>query len=129
MGQTTVVDPVTGKSREKYKNLRDEESGPLARIEGTMIIRFEEGLFFGNVGQLKERLKRIEVHGDLGIHPGEEPRTFSGTTPTAGSLSGAMYAWEDQTVSQPAPGLITQRLHGVVFDMKSVSEIDARFDM
>jgi MFS superfamily sulfate permease-like transporter len=26
-------------------------------------------MFFGNVGQLKDRLRRIEVHGDLGIHP------------------------------------------------------------
>ncbi|KAJ3305438.1 Solute carrier 26 [Kappamyces sp. JEL0829] len=128
LGQTSVIDPVTGKSRDKYKNLRDEENGPMARVDGALLIRFEEGLFFGNVGQLKDRLKRIEMHGDLGVHPGEEPRRMSGVVVRPAEPSPTQVdegEWEDQTATQHAATGVTQRLYGVVFDMKAVSKIDA----
>ena len=86
----------------KYRVL-DEKS---RRVKGVIIIRFEEGLFFGNVGQLVERLKRIEKYGELGVHPGEDRREM----------------WDDQTVD----GIGESRIRGVVFDMKSVSLLDAR---
>ncbi|KAJ1569351.1 Solute carrier 26, partial [Cladochytrium tenue] len=43
------------------------------RIEVSLVIGVEEGLFFGNTGQLKERLNRVEMYGKLGVHPGEKP--------------------------------------------------------
>ena len=66
-------------------------------LESFMVVRIEEGLFFGNSGQLKERLKRIELFGDLNVHPGEEPRFVGDAAP----------------------------LKLVVFDMAAVSTIDA----
>ena len=91
-------------------------------------------MFFGNVGQLKERLKRIEIHGDLGIHPGEEPRVNT-MIPAADAAMAALNSsngtfsdesgWDDQTL-QSSPIRVGPRLFGVVFDMKSVSEMDAR---
>jgi hypothetical protein len=119
LGQTIVYDPDTGEPRVKYKNLK-EGNGDIQRLEGIMIIRFEEGMYFGNVGQLKERLKRVEVHGDLGVHPGEEPRfSFSA------SEQDQEQTWDDQTVTNVPH--ITPRLYGVIFDMKAVSDVDPRY--
>jgi hypothetical protein len=98
--------------------VRDDDGIPLARVEGIILVRFEEGMYFGNVGQLKERLKRIEFHGDLGIHPGETPSAPYATT--------AQGEWDDQTMAHLS--LLAPRLYGVVFDMKAVTDIDARFD-
>lgn len=93
-------------TKEKYCEIR-KSTNNVQRISGILIIRFEEGLFFGNVGQLKDKLKRIEMHGELGVHPGEDPRNI--------------YAWDDETeVLEPS-----SVVKGVVFDMKSVSEMDA----
>ncbi|KAI8892597.1 sulfate transporter family-domain-containing protein [Globomyces pollinis-pini] len=114
LGQTNVLDSETGQYKPKFKSLSEE--GPIHRIEGALIIRFEEGMFFGNVGQLKERLKRIEVHGDLGIHPGEEPRIGP-------SMSQDSYNVDNNSGFLPPSN--HQNLYGVVFDMKAVSEIDA----
>ena len=162
LGQTSIQDPTTGSPRKKYKNVRDPDfEGQITRIEGILLIRFEEGMFFGNVGQLKERLKRIEVHGDLGVHPGEDPQnastanasiqpvaptssTTSSSTANpnrgAGSSSGnnntnsegireeeEESGWEDQTIQHSPSRAGGPRLFGVVFDMKSVSDIDARY--
>lgn len=66
------------------------------------------------MGQLKERLKRIEMHGDLGIHPGEDP------------LNNPLTPQDDihlfRFVSQ-------SRISFVIFDMKAVSEMDARYNV
>ncbi|KAJ3271060.1 Solute carrier 26 [Terramyces sp. JEL0728] len=117
LGQTSIIDPETGQFKTKFKNLKEDGTGShIERIEGGIIVRFEEGLFFGNVGQLKERLKRIEVHGNLGIHPGEEPRM---------EYHVRQEEWEDEESIAPLVPTIPV-LFGVVFDMKAVSDIDAR---
>ncbi len=36
------------------------------------MIKIEETLYFGNTGQLKNRLRRIEKFGDVNVHPSEE---------------------------------------------------------
>ncbi|KAI8811720.1 sulfate transporter family-domain-containing protein, partial [Cladochytrium replicatum] len=72
MGRTVVVDQRTGTVKTKYRAI-PTGSTPLQPVQGTLIIRIEEGLFFGNTGQLRERLNRIEMYGELGVHPGEAP--------------------------------------------------------
>ncbi|KAJ3413325.1 Solute carrier 26 [Chytridiales sp. JEL 0842] len=89
LGRTLVVDPVSGAVKSKFRpmqsSLADEDAGEsgsglgkkkseVERVEGVLLIKIEEGLFFGNSGQLKDRLKRVEMYGDLGVHPGEAPR-------------------------------------------------------
>ncbi|KAH6599947.1 hypothetical protein BASA82_000735 [Batrachochytrium salamandrivorans] len=77
LGRTLVVDPVFGTVKTKFRSVH-EQSGKIERIEGGIVVRIEEGMFFGNVGQLKDRLKRIEAYGDLSVHPSEEPRRGGG---------------------------------------------------
>ncbi|KAJ1925942.1 hypothetical protein IWQ60_004232 [Tieghemiomyces parasiticus] len=43
-------------------------------VEGIMVVRIEEPLFFANTGQLQARLKRLELFGDLATHPSERAR-------------------------------------------------------
>jgi MFS superfamily sulfate permease-like transporter len=88
LGKTLVIDPVTGVVKAKFRPMQSttgdddlDGMGPggkkkseVERVEGVLLIKIEEGLFFGNCGQLKERLKRVEIHGELGVHPGEAPR-------------------------------------------------------
>ncbi|KAJ3236599.1 Solute carrier 26 [Chytriomyces hyalinus] len=75
LGQAAVVDPATGQIKQKFRPTNtSDSSSPVHRIDGCLILRIEEGLFFGNTGQLKERLKRVEVHGEMHVHPGEAPR-------------------------------------------------------
>ncbi|KAJ2618733.1 hypothetical protein GGI26_006394 [Coemansia sp. RSA 1358] len=42
-------------------------------VEGVLIVRIEEPLYFANAGQLHARLNRLEMYGDLNVHPSEEP--------------------------------------------------------
>ncbi|KAI8841154.1 sulfate transporter family-domain-containing protein [Chytriomyces cf. hyalinus JEL632] len=75
LGRAVVVDPASGQIKQKFRPTNtSDSSSPVHRIDGCLILRIEEGLFFGNTGQLKERLKRIEVHGEMHVHPGEAPR-------------------------------------------------------
>ena len=69
LGRAMVVNP-TGDIKSKFRPL--EEEG-VCKISGCVIVRLDEGLFFGNVGMLTEKLRRVEVWGELGRHPGEEP--------------------------------------------------------
>ncbi|KAJ3079933.1 Solute carrier 26 [Quaeritorhiza haematococci] len=78
LGRTLVVDPRTGALKSKFRSIHEAQR--VERIEGSLIIRFEEGLFFGNTGQLKDRLKRVELYGELNVHPGEEPRRRATST-------------------------------------------------
>lgn len=98
LGQTLVINPATGSLKPKYKSIH--EGASVEPLDSLLIIRIEEGLFFGNSGQLKERLKRIEVFGDLSVHPGEEPIVIS----------------ED---------LGHKELKVIIFDMAAVTDIDA----
>ncbi|KAI9199812.1 sulfate transporter family-domain-containing protein [Polychytrium aggregatum] len=98
LGRTTVLDPKTGTLKSKFRSIHDTRR--IERIEGGLIIRIEEGLFFGNTGQLMDRLKRIELHGDIGVHPGEEPIE-------GGQISGG------------------QPLRSLIFDVEGVVDLDA----
>jgi MFS superfamily sulfate permease-like transporter len=111
LGQQYLYNPDTGGYVIKYRPV-SKRSKNIHQIENVMIVRFEEGLFFGNVGQLKDRLKRIEIHGNIGIHPGEEPRIIYRHT-----------EWDDSTVFESHNNYIS----GVIFDMRSVSDMDARY--
>ncbi|KAI8066768.1 sulfate transporter family-domain-containing protein [Gongronella butleri] len=57
----------------KFKPIQDDPHA-IEQLEDVMIIRIEEPLFFANTGQLKDRLRRLEIFGDMSIHPSEEPR-------------------------------------------------------
>ena len=104
LGQTLVVDHATGALKSKYRSIHEAPS--VESLDSLLIIRIEEGLFFGNTGQLKERLKRIEVFGDLKVHPGEDPRR-----PIVDGI---------EVVSEE------RGLKVVIFDMAAVTNMDAR---
>lgn len=48
--------------------------GIAEHIDGVLIVKVEEALYFANTGQLKDRLHRLEVFGDMSVHPSEEAR-------------------------------------------------------
>lgn len=76
-------------------------------------------MFFGNSGQLKDRLKRIEMYGDLGVHPGEEPRRIPNVRRRSRSAI-SQQAMEEGHVGGE------DHLRAVVFDFGAVTAIDAR---
>ena len=41
-------------------------------MEGVLVIRIAEPLYFANTGQLKDRLRRLEQFGDMSVHPSED---------------------------------------------------------
>ncbi|KAG2198506.1 hypothetical protein INT47_008610 [Mucor saturninus] len=43
-------------------------------LKNILIVRIEEPLNFANTGQLKDRLRRLELFGDMAVHPSEQPR-------------------------------------------------------
>ncbi|CAB4427041.1 unnamed protein product [Rhizophagus irregularis] len=43
-------------------------------VEGVLVVRISEPLYFANTGQLKDRLRRLEEFGDMSVHPSEEAR-------------------------------------------------------
>ncbi|KAJ1765783.1 hypothetical protein LPJ74_006204 [Coemansia sp. RSA 1843] len=51
----------------------DQDAG-VQHVEGVLIVRVEEPLYFANAGQLHARLNRLEMYGDLSVHPSEDPR-------------------------------------------------------
>ncbi|KAI8808677.1 sulfate transporter family-domain-containing protein [Cladochytrium replicatum] len=95
MGQTAIVDHRRGTVKTKYRAiptgsvaLSDVEAHPdgsieepLDAVQGTLIIRIEEGLFFGNTGQLLERLNRIEM-----MRRTQARRLNAGTPTSAGTV-------------------------------------------
>ncbi|TPX53266.1 hypothetical protein PhCBS80983_g06323 [Powellomyces hirtus] len=119
MGRTLVVDPRTGATKVKYRNINDSDK--VQRINDALIIRFEEGLYFGNSGQLKDRLKRIEMYGDLGVHPGEEPRR----TPAARRRSRGVVADQSLEEGRRTRTPSDDHIRAVVFDFGPVTAIDA----
>ncbi|SAM02284.1 hypothetical protein [Absidia glauca] len=57
----------------KFKPIQGDPQS-IEHLEDVLIVRIEEPLFFANTGQLKDRLRRLEIFGDMSIHPSESPR-------------------------------------------------------
>ncbi|KAJ3044275.1 Solute carrier 26 [Rhizophlyctis rosea] len=122
LGRTLVVDPRTGHVKTKFRSIN--ESNRVEKIEGALVIRIEEGLFFGNSGQLKDRLKRIEVFGDLGVHPGEEPKRGVITAVAGADVStGTGTGTEEDGRGGGREG--EDDIRSVIFDCGGVTNIDA----
>ncbi|BFZ56258.1 hypothetical protein PYCC9005_003302 [Savitreella phatthalungensis] len=52
----------------------NESPDEVENIEGCLLVRVPEPLYFANTGQLKDRLDRLERYGDTQVHPSEPPR-------------------------------------------------------
>ncbi|CUA67011.1 Putative sulfate transporter YPR003C [Saccharomyces cerevisiae S288c] [Rhizoctonia solani] len=52
----------------------DEDPDAIEDVPGLLIVRVRESLDFANTGQLKERLRRLELYGPAKAHPSEAPR-------------------------------------------------------
>ncbi|QRV84284.1 sulfate anion transporter [Ceratobasidium sp. AG-Ba] len=52
----------------------DEDPDAVEEVPGLLIVRVRESLDFANTGQLKERLRRLELYGPTRAHPSEAPR-------------------------------------------------------
>lgn len=46
----------------------------IEHVDGFLLIRIPEPLIFANTGQLKDRLRRLELYGSAKVHPSEPPR-------------------------------------------------------
>lgn len=57
----------------KFKPIH-EDPNEIEHLADVLIIRIDEPLFFVNTGQLKDRLRRLELFGDMSIHPSESRR-------------------------------------------------------
>ncbi|KAK8861653.1 hypothetical protein IAR55_002476 [Kwoniella newhampshirensis] len=55
----------------------DEHEAAQEEIPGVLVVRIRESLSFANTGQLKERLRRLELYGMGKSHPSDEPRRES----------------------------------------------------
>ncbi|KAF9085926.1 hypothetical protein BGX27_003297 [Mortierella sp. AM989] len=66
----TIMGRMSG-TRGKFRPIKDYP-GVAEHIDGVLIIKVEEALYFANTGQLKDRLHRLEVFGDMSVHPSEE---------------------------------------------------------
>ncbi|WVN84882.1 uncharacterized protein L203_100018 [Cryptococcus depauperatus CBS 7841] len=55
----------------------DEDEAAQEEIPGVLVVRIRESLNFANTGQLKERLRRLELYGMERSHPSDEPRRES----------------------------------------------------
>ncbi|KAJ1799153.1 hypothetical protein LPJ59_002022, partial [Coemansia sp. RSA 2399] len=65
----------TGGSSDSECFSNNSDQGPhVQHVEGVLIVRVEEPLYFANAGQLHARLNRLEMYGDLSVHPSEDPR-------------------------------------------------------
>ncbi|KAJ3214202.1 Solute carrier 26 [Clydaea vesicula] len=118
LGRINIYDPVTKKPKQKFRSIKDKS---VLKIPGVIIIRIEEGLYFGNSTMLKERLKRVEKFGALGVHPGlafneEENINFQHRQ----QENGESY-FEDSYVSFARE----QELCFIIFEVHGMTEIDA----
>ncbi|KAJ3101434.1 Solute carrier 26 [Phlyctochytrium planicorne] len=120
LGRALVVDPKSGEVKTKFRSIT--ESNQVQPIEGALVIRIEEGLFFGNTGQLKDRLKRVEMYGELGVHPGEMPRRGR-TVGVRNERFGEDEGGEEEAKLEDMGE--DSGIKGVVFDISSVQEVDA----
>ncbi|CAG8590868.1 10993_t:CDS:2 [Funneliformis mosseae] len=58
---------------DKFKPIKDFPD-QAEHVEGVLVVRIAEPLYFANTGQLKDRLRRLEEFGDMSVHPSEEAR-------------------------------------------------------
>ncbi|KAG9285776.1 hypothetical protein G9A89_013201 [Geosiphon pyriformis] len=56
-----------------FKRIKDYPD-QAEHVEGVLVVKIEEPLYFANTGQLKDRLRRLEEFGDMSVHPSEEAR-------------------------------------------------------
>ncbi|KAG0251142.1 hypothetical protein DFQ27_008972 [Actinomortierella ambigua] len=68
----TIMGRLRG-TRDKFRPIKDYP-GIAEHIDGVLVVKVEESLYFANTGQLKDRLHRLEVFGDMSVHPSEEAR-------------------------------------------------------
>ncbi|KAI8058257.1 sulfate transporter family-domain-containing protein [Syncephalis plumigaleata] len=54
-----------------YRPLHELDPQHAELMDGVLVVRFEEDLYFANCGQLKDRLLRLEQHGDSRAHPAD----------------------------------------------------------
>ncbi|KAL7424649.1 hypothetical protein Q5752_000333 [Cryptotrichosporon argae] len=52
----------------------DEDEAAQEELPGVLVVRIRESLSFANTGQLKERLRRLELYGMGKSHPSDAPR-------------------------------------------------------
>lgn len=72
MPRMTILGRTTDSS-DQFKPI-PEFPNETEHIEGTLIVKIEEPLYFANTGQLKDRLRRLELFGDMRAHPSEDAR-------------------------------------------------------
>ncbi|KAI9005082.1 sulfate transporter family-domain-containing protein [Hyaloraphidium curvatum] len=90
VGRVRVADPVAPGGPARHGaggSVQDEDKAET--VPGILIVRVEEDLFFGNCGQLRERMRRIETYGTLDVHPGSEPPPLRETSAVVLDLEGA----------------------------------------
>ena len=105
-----ILDPDTNLIKTKFRPIEIDPS--IKTIPGALLIKFEEGLFFGNVQSLKDRLKRAEKYGNLNTHPS--------TLVDSNEASNDYVFCDQQQVNE-------NELKYVLFDVKAMTSIDARF--
>ncbi|KAJ2841801.1 hypothetical protein GGI22_007768, partial [Coemansia erecta] len=64
----------SGPSDSECSSYDSDQDPRTQHAEGVLIVRVEEPLYFANAGQLHARLNRLEMYGDLSVHPSEAPR-------------------------------------------------------
>ncbi|KAJ2472880.1 hypothetical protein EV174_005772, partial [Coemansia sp. RSA 2320] len=62
------------REQEDAEDGNEEYEAQVQHIEGVLIVRVDESLYFANAGQLHARLNRLELYGDMRVHPSEDPR-------------------------------------------------------
>ncbi|KAJ1679328.1 hypothetical protein EV182_002275 [Spiromyces aspiralis] len=74
-GVTSHNEPGFGYSDDEFVDDEGEdEDERVELVEGVLIIRIEEPLYFANTNQLQARLRRLELYGDMRVHPSESAR-------------------------------------------------------
>ncbi|OBA23762.1 hypothetical protein METBIDRAFT_9992 [Metschnikowia bicuspidata var. bicuspidata NRRL YB-4993] len=97
-----------------------EVAAEIQQIEGVLIVRVPEPLNFANVGDLRNRLHRLEKFGTLLVHPSQAPREPS-------AASGTRLIVFDCKGMSAIDASATQELYEAVRRYKDVSQIHVAF--
>lgn len=151
LGKVVELDPVDNQQKIKYKPLQEIYRNPTEHHRqpnsdhDILIVRIEESLFFGNTGQLKDRLRRAEAYGGwLHIHPSEEEQRPVDTRVTTaegkeysrvntGSSSNSNdnnniqlpSVESSRLLAAPRNSFHSPPLRAVIFDIENMTNIDA----